>query len=290
MGPLSLLSSHFRPTLHAPSAATAYLFIGDAFIPPLVLFFAAQSAVFYAAPGLFSCAFPAAPRLDARTSRALSSFVASVLHHLIVVPLSASALVQFASGGGVAWATIALVCPLTLAYLLMDLALFAIPEALEAAAWMAAAWARPVRGGAPESATARPRGSVTYLLHHALGVAVVAGVLSLPPRLLRWAPTLLVTEASSIPLCLSYVLRKAGPPHAAGLLPRALEAAFALSFFATRVALLGVGAAAFSLAGAHAGDRALVGWRGLAVLWALVGMQLYWFWGIVRMLRGRAAR
>ena len=269
-----LISHHWAPSPPAPPLSTIYILGPARLICVTSSFFVLLCGLFHAAHGVFRSAFPYAPPLSPREARALSSFSASFLHHLIVVPLSLWSLLQFGGGGGVPWGAIANVAPLTLAYLLMDSALFAVPEALDALA-SAVRWRRfPALG------------DFAYLLHHALGVAVVAGVLAAPARLLRWVPTLLCTEASSIPFCASYVLRKATrrhtAPHARGAPARVLEGLFVALFIATRVVMLLSAAAAFSSAGAHAGDRALVGAPGLAVLWLLCGMQLWWLWGILK--------
>ena len=249
----ALLSCHFIPTPPAPLYATAFEFIGPrAFLLPFVAFFCAQCVIYHTTAVAFPRMFPRAPPLDAHATRSLSSFLASALHHLIVVPISLYALVHFASGRGVAWGALAATPALSLAYLLMDFAFYVVPEAV---------------GGT----------SYEYLLHHVAGLAVAVAVLASPPALLRWVPVLLVCEASSIPFCASYVLRKAGPPFSTGGAALAMEGLFVTLFTATRVLHLPLAVGALSFAEAHAGDRALVGRAGLAVLWVLCAMQVAWF-------------
>lgn len=233
-------------------------FIGPLhFLLPLVGFFVLQCFVFNVTPRAFPLLFPNAPPLDARTSRALSAFIASVIHHLIVVPVSIFAMLDFARGRGFPWGPASATPALTLAYLLMDCAYYVVPEAVEGRSYV-------------------------YLPHHLMGIAVALAVLASPPQLLRWAPMLLICEASSIPYCVSYVLRKAGPPFSSGATVLAMEGLFAVLFAATRVVNLPVGVAALTFSDVHASDRALFGWGGLFALWVLCVMQVVWFWEILQ--------
>lgn len=143
----------------------------------------------------------------------------------------------------------------------MDTALYAIPEAVAGT-------------------------SYEYLLHHSLSLAITASFVEAPARLLRWAPMLLLCEASSIPFCVSYICRKAGAR--AALVGGVSNALFVALFVLTRIVHLPASVAALALAPAHAADRASIGAAGFAALAVIVGMQLMWLSAILAQISDMA--
>jgi len=251
-----LLASHWLPTPPLPGAPASLLeAVGvGAFLTRLVVFFVLQCVVYYAAPALLAGVVPAAELQKPKTRATLASYVSSVLHHVCVVPLAAYALWHHAAGHGVAWGALNACVPLSLAYFLVDSALYAIPEAVAGV-------------------------SFEYAIHHGLGLALTIAAAVSPPTLIRWATSLFLSEASSIFLCASYVLRKAG--RDTGRLATAVTAAFVLSFAATRVVNLPIAYYALLTDGAHALARAQLGVPGLASLAVVLAMQFFWFYKIL---------
>lgn len=249
---LQILSSHWLPTPpnDTDAVATVIDVVGtQTFLLMFVSFFLMQCALFKLTPRLLSPFVPAAKLADPKTERALSSFVASAAHHIFVVPISVYALWHFAAGRGAATHLIALACPLSLAYLLMDLALYAIPEAVEGKSW-------------------------EYVIHHGSALVVTLGIAFSPPRILRFAPALLFTESSSIPFCISNI---AGKSEAGATVAVVTQVMFAVLFVLGRLVNLPATVAALYLGPEHARDRDLVGPVGFAILALLIAMQVMWF-------------
>ncbi len=126
-----------------------------------------QLATYALSKVLLRALSPAFGQLDSKRQHVAGAYVGALLHHLRVVPLAVSALSADFLHARLDSALIARVAaPWSAAYLLSDLCLSGIPDALE--------------------------GKFEYLLHHCLGLLITVGVLFKPPVLMRWGPHLLI--------------------------------------------------------------------------------------------------
>ena len=177
-----------------------------------------------------------------RDRRYACATLAALPHHVLVVAVSARALLAFPA---VPAAAVAGVVHISLAYLAVD-GSAALPGAL-----------------------AGERAPLEYLLHHALAACLTGGLLAAPPGALRWAPHVLICEASTLFFSAAWAARRAARLDLAA----PLETAFAAVFFATRVVNLPLVLSAVLLRG----EAASVGWAGVVVMAVVIAMQYMWF-------------
>ena len=213
----------------------------------LTLIFAALK--YYVAPRLLAF-LPGGAPVSAKTTNVMTGYLVAVTHHLYVTPLALYSLWCLASTGTFPYSLLLTCPPLSLAYLLSDLLLYAIPL-----------W------------------DLEVIVHHVITLTMSFKIILSPVQLLRWAATLELCEASSILLAASYFCRKVKawdgtPAH------QAIESAFAAVFFLTRVLNLPLATANLLLRHTH--DAASMGWPTALGLLALCGLQFYWFFKIVQ--------
>ena len=214
------------------------------------------SAVYFlAAAPLVAAILPRGqrPPPSARTLTTMRCYVTAVCHHLVVGPASIYALASLvaspAGARALPYPVLLALPPITLAYLLTDLAFYAVPHR-----------------------------DAEFLLHHSVTLALSAGILLAPSTTLRWAADLMICELSSIPLCVSYFCRKT-PAWRGSAVHGWAEATFCVVFTLTRVVNLPL--SAYHLVFAHPGESAALGSAGAGCIAALCALQLYWFSKIV---------
>lgn len=258
----ALLSAlHAPPSPQPPGASQTVLAAYG--LAPLLLHTALLSALFaalsqLAAPRLLALLPPQRPApLSPKARRMMAGYGVAVLHHLWVGPLSVYALAQLAAGRAFPYAAMLTVPPVTLAYLLCDLAFYALPL-----------W------------------DVEFLLHHTITLAMTLGFLASPLSVLRWVASLTACELSSVPFACCYFCLKTAQWN--GTAAHALaEAAFFALFMVARV--VNLPAAVYALLVLHPGEAAALGSASAACLVALCAMQFFWAYKILLKLAAKFA-
>jgi hypothetical protein len=262
MGLLALLDALHSPPSPQPPGPSQTVLAAYGLAPLalhtalLTLLFAALSQLL--APRLLALLPAQHPKpLSPKARRMMAGYAVAVLHHLWVGPLSVHALAQLAAGAPFPYRLMLTVPPVTLAYLLCDLAFYALPL-----------W------------------DVEFLLHHAITIAMTLGFLASPLTVLRWVASLTMCELSSVPFAACYFCLKVAQWN--GSLAHALaEAAFFSLFFMARV--INLPAAVYALLARHPGEAAALGAASTACLVALCAMQFYWAFKILQKLAAKFA-
>jgi len=239
--------------------ATVASHFSGAELPLLVAaYFAGFALLFAAAPRLLRLCFgPGFARLDARSRETARSYLFALAHHGVSCAVALPALWLDASAGVVVPSRMAAVAPLSAAYLLADISLVVLPDAL--------------RGG-----------GLGYLPHHLLGLGVTLAALRAPLRLLRFAAHFSVCEISNFALAALYACEKGRVPAAAPL-HVALQLLFLALFALTRFVNLPLAVAALCFA--HERDWDSAGALGQLSSVAIILLQLYWMGKILAKLQ-----
>jgi hypothetical protein len=211
--------------------------------------------------GTIALVFRLSPKSGEKTQRGAGAWVSCMVHHTYVVILSLHSLHSQYSKGTVDIRGMLPGATWSLAYLLHDTLITAIPEA---------------RSG---------KGKHDLFLHHLLGLFLtVCTIWFYPAKLLFFAPHIWLCEASNFGLGLSWACQKFG--LAESPLCRLGEYAFLAAFIATRIVNLPL--VCFAATFVHYG---LVGQEIQLCLWAVVAMQFFWlFKALNKFLCHRAAQ
>ena len=252
--PLSLAGAPLAPD--AAGATVLALLAPD--LARLTLAYAALFfvALLLAPHALALCFGRGYARQTAATKAVAHSYCFATLHHALVCSAALPAIALDAREALVVPSRMAQVVPVSLAYLLVDLAVFCVPEAL------------------------RDR-SLGYIPHHLLGLGVTAAALLAPLRLMRFAAHFSACELSNFALAGLYACEKLGVSPAA---PHhiLLQATFLVSFTLTRVVNLPLVLAAMAFA--HPREWAAAGAIGQLCSMGILALQFYWFGKILNKL------
>lgn len=153
---------------------------------------------------------------DAMTDRKKGeypSYLSSMLHHLIVVPLGwlyiykDTLVTDYNQPVDYSW-LLPIIAPFITGQMLADTIFFAIPLAIK-------------------------RGNWEYILHHALGLWMISVFLTGPGNLTRFYPHLIICETTNILFNTAWLLRLAG--YKDSLLVSVLEISFSVFFVLIRI-------------------------------------------------------
>jgi hypothetical protein len=249
---MSMLSLHWAPTPSYTACATSNsVFECSSYVLVVIM----ASLAFFLAWGTVAgrlLRMTRFSRLERRTQLNLVSYAMSSIHHSVNVSIAIWAIYVHLVTGVPPYEVLEVAGSIFVGYVVADLLLYVIPAR-----------------------------DTLFLFHHSVVIALGAALLASDPRLLRWLPTLLLCEASSFGLIVSYVLLKLG--RSDSFVSVVANAYFLCVFVFVRVIHLGAAVFAILFAPALTFDRAAFGLVGLGALLVLWLLQLAWLVPVVRL-------